>query len=187
MSSRRSTGSSGSGSSGKGAKRAGRISSSTKRLIESLERHQVNTLTELCRIEQTAASCTDEAEARAFQGPMTAAWVYYVSSSQLLTELRGLTRSYPISGDIVREAWARVTSDPESNRSWNLAWLCLMKMRDDGLVGVFAAAESTRQEMWGETVPSRDDVDQLAACFEYEWMTAIEIMLRHWTVAPTWY
>ena len=69
MSSRRSTTSSGSGSSSsKSAKRPGRISvsclpvpssppkelqlnclqSSTKRLIESLERHQVNTLTELC-------------------------------------------------------------------------------------------------------------------------------------------
>lgn len=146
----------------------------------------MNTLTELCRIERVAASCTDEAEALAFQEPMTAAWVHYISSNQFLTELRGLTRSYPISGEMVQEAYSRVMNDPESNRSWNLAWLCLMKIRDDGLVGAYANSEASKPEMWGGRSPTEDEVNQLAACFEYEWMTAIEIMLRHWTFAPTW-
>ena len=59
---------------------------------------------------------------------MTAAWDYYVSSNQFLTELRGLTRSYPICSDIIYAAEVRVRSDPDSNRSWNLAWLLLRKM-----------------------------------------------------------
>lgn len=58
---------------------------------------------------------------------MTEAWSYYVSSNQFLTELRGLTRNYPFCGDIVTDAQMRVRSDPESNRSWNMAWLCLQK------------------------------------------------------------
>ncbi len=62
---------------------------------------------------------------------MTAAWAYYVNSNQMLSELRGLTRSYPFCGDIVAEAQVRVRNDPESNRSWNLAWLCLMKIKDE--------------------------------------------------------
>jgi hypothetical protein len=62
---------------------------------------------------------------------MTAAWEYYVNSNQFLTELRGLTRSYPFCGDIVHDAHVRVRNDPDSNRSWNLAWLCLMKIRDE--------------------------------------------------------
>ena len=118
---------------------------------------------------------------------MTAAWIYYVSSNQLLAELRGLTRSYPISGDMINEAYGRVTNDPESNRSWNLAWLCLMKIRDDGLVGAYAPAEASKPEMWGTKSPTAEEINQLAACFEYEWVTAIEVMLRHWKIAPTWY
>lgn len=134
-----------------------------------------------------AASCTDEADARAFQEAMTAAWLHYISSNQFLAELRGLTRSYPISGDMVQEAYNRVLADPESNRSWNLAWLCLIKIRDDGLVGVYATADASKAEMWGSKTPTQAEVNQLAACFEYEWTTAIEIMLRHWTFSPTWY
>lgn len=97
-----------------------------RRIIESLQSHSVNTLTELVRVERIAATC-DESDAVAFQGPMTEAWSYYVSSNQLLTELRGLTRNYPFCGDIVTDAQMRVRSDPESNRSWNMAWLCLQK------------------------------------------------------------
>lgn len=61
---------------------------------------------------------------------MTAAWNHYVMSNQFLTELTGLTRNYPISSEIVNDALYRVQNDPDSNRSWNLAWLCLTKMRD---------------------------------------------------------
>lgn len=104
---------------------------SVQQLIESLETHRVNTLTELCRIERVAATCENEEDAVAFQGPMTAAWDYYVNSNQLLSELRGMTRSYPICSDILYDAHVRVRSDPNSNKSWNLAWLCLTKIQEE--------------------------------------------------------
>lgn len=100
-------------------------------MIESLQSHSVNTLTELVRIERVAATCEDENDAVAFQGPMTEAWNYYVSSNQLLTELRGLTRNYPFCGDILVDGQMRVRNDPASNRSWNLAWLCLQRIVDE--------------------------------------------------------
>lgn len=104
---------------------------SVRQLIESLQTHRVNTLTELCRIERVAAACENEEDTQAFQGPMTAAWDYYVTSNQMLSELRGLTRNYPFCGDIVTDAQIRVRNDPDSNRSWNLAWLCLVKINDE--------------------------------------------------------
>lgn len=160
---------------------------STKQLVASLSSHRINTLTELCRVERAAASCDAEVDARAFQEPMTAAWTRYVTSNQLLAELRGLTRNYPFSGDVLDEALARVRADPESNRSWNLAWLCLVKIGQDGLIAPYAAAEAARPDMWGDMEPTPLDVDQLAVCFETEWAGAVDTMLRHWTFAPTWY
>ncbi|KAF7537900.1 hypothetical protein G7Z17_g12759 [Cylindrodendrum hubeiense] len=179
MSSRRSGGGSSS--------RSGGSRTSVKQLIKSLKNHSVNTLTELCRIERIAAACEDEADAKAFQEPMTAAWVYYVTSNQLLTELRGFTGNYPISADVIHDAHTRVRADPDSNRSWNLAWLCLNKMRDDGLISGYSEVEASRQEMWGTTVPTQEEVQQLAACFEYEWSVAVDTMLRHWQTPPSWY
>ncbi|KAJ4413501.1 hypothetical protein N0V82_008488 [Gnomoniopsis sp. IMI 355080] len=88
-------------------------------------------MTEIVRIEQIAANCDDENDAVAFQRPMTEAWNYYVGSNQFLTELRGLTRSYPFSGNVLDDAKMRVRNDPASNRSWNMAWLCLRKIVDE--------------------------------------------------------
>ncbi len=160
---------------------------SVTKLIDSLSTHRINTLTELCRIERIAATCEDEVDARAFQRPITAAWTHYVASHQFLTELRGLTRDYPFCSEIVSEALGRVRSDPRSNRSWNLAWLCLVKMRDDGLVATYATWEAAKPEMWGDETPTSDQLVQLATCFETSWMTAIVTMLRHWSISPTWY
>lgn len=160
---------------------------SVQQLIHALTTHRVNTLTELCRIERIAASCSDEVDARAFQEPMTAAWVHYVASNQFLTELRGLTPNYPLSGGLVDDAYARVRADPESNRSWNIAFLCLVKMKQDALVALHAASEAARPDMWGTMVPAAADLEKLAECFETEWTVAIDTMLRHWPMAPTWY
>ena len=110
---------------------------SIRQLIESLQTHRVNTLTELCRIERVAATCSAEEDARAFQAPMTAAWNYYVTSNQMLSELRGLTRNYPFCGDIITEAQNLVRTDCRSNRSWNLAWLCLTKVKDEYVYFLF--------------------------------------------------
>jgi len=62
---------------------------------------------------------------------MTQAWTYYVTSNNLLNELRNLTRNYPFSSDMLDDSKWRVSSDPESNRSWNYAWLVLVKIRDE--------------------------------------------------------
>jgi hypothetical protein len=160
---------------------------SVSQLIETLNTHRVNTLTELCRIERIAADCSDPNDAKAFQKPMTSAWIYYVTSHQLVTELRGLTPRYPMTGEVVRDAYSRVREDPSSNRSWNLAWLCLVKMKEAGLVAAYAAMEAMKPDMWGNKSPSAQDVAQLATCFETEWMNAVDRMLRHWTREPTWY
>lgn len=69
----------------------------------------MNTMTEIVRIEQIAANCDDENDAVAFQRPMTEAWNYYVGSNQFLTELRGLTRSYPFSGNVLDDAKVRLS------------------------------------------------------------------------------
>jgi hypothetical protein len=60
-------------------------------MIQALRLHQINTLTELRRIEKAFAvlGTSDISE------PMTKAWSYYVDSHGLLTELRGLTTNYP--------------------------------------------------------------------------------------------
>jgi hypothetical protein len=104
--------------------------STTDQLIESLRTRRVSTLTELRRIERIAASSSEDDQAK-FQEPMTSAWTYYVNSNNLLNELRGLTRSYPFSSECLDEAKWLVLNDPESNRSWNFAWLCLMKIQDE--------------------------------------------------------
>lgn len=100
------------------------------KLIESLNTHRINTLTELCRIERIAAE-SNAVDQQAFQEPMTIAWTYYVTSNNLLNELRGLTRNYAFSGALLDDAKWRVTNDPDSNRSWNYAWLVLVKIRDE--------------------------------------------------------
>jgi hypothetical protein len=90
----------------------------------------VNTLTELCRIERVAAAASPR-DQLAFQAPMTEAWTYYVNSNNMLNELRGLTRNYPFSSAVLDDAKWRVSNDPASNRSWNRAWLVLIKMHDE--------------------------------------------------------
>ncbi|KAI1122228.1 hypothetical protein F5Y10DRAFT_78728 [Nemania abortiva] len=167
--------------------RGSRGQGSTRQMIESLRNHTVNTLTELCRIERAAVACESEEEMQAFQEPLAAAWDNYVSSNQLLLELRGLTRNYPVSSSLVEEARLLVAEDPNSGRSWNMAWLCLVKIRDAGLILTCAQAESQKPEMWGGRHPTPEEAEQLTRCFVYEWTQAIDKMLRHWRAAPIWY
>ncbi|KAH8720001.1 hypothetical protein HC256_000408 [Beauveria bassiana] len=160
-----------------------------RHLLDTLTHQRVDTMTELCRIERAAAACAHPDDARAFQGPMTRAWVRYVVGRRLLVELRGLTPGFPVCAELVDEAHRRVRADPASNRSWNLAWLCLVRIRDDNLVAAYAVAEASKPCMWGGgwLPPSDDDVLRLSACFEREWTLAVAILLRHWPVAPAWY
>lgn len=62
--------------------------------------------------------------------PMTSAWAHYVSSNNLLSELRGLTRNFPFSSECLDEAKQLVMDDPKSSRSWNHCWLVLVKIED---------------------------------------------------------
>lgn len=62
-----------------------------------------------------------------------------------------------------------------------------MLTNDSGLISEYAASEARVPDMWGGRDPEKEEADQLAACFEYEWGMAVETMLRHWQVAPTWY
>ncbi|ROT40968.1 hypothetical protein SODALDRAFT_322209 [Sodiomyces alkalinus F11] len=181
-SSHRSSGSSYSGGSG-----SRHLRRSLQELIDALLTHRVNTLTELCRIEKVAAACERAEETQAFQEPMTLAWNYYVTSNQFLMELQGLTRAYPFHGDIVHDAHMQVRSDPDSNRSWNLAWLILTKIKEENLISEYAALEANKPEMWGGRDPSPQEAQQLRMLFEDEWTRAVNRMLRHWTSPPTWY
>ncbi|KAM3560191.1 hypothetical protein MY1884_003065 [Beauveria asiatica] len=158
-----------------------------RHLLDTLMHQRIDTMTELCRIERAAAACARPDDARAFQGPMTRAWVRYVVGRRLLVELRGLTPGFPVCAELVDEAHRRVRADPASNRSWNLAWLCLVRIRDDSLVAAYAVVEASKPCMWGGLPPSDEDVFRLSACFEREWTLAVAILLRHWPVAPAWY
>ncbi|KAF7954435.1 hypothetical protein EAE96_005556 [Botrytis aclada] len=157
---------------------------STAQLIESLSTHRVNTLTELCRIERIAAASNEE-DLLLIRDPMTAAWTYYVTSHNLLNELRNLTPNYTFSNDLLDDAKWRVSSDPNSDRSWNYAWLVLIKIHDDGMIQTHTESEAAKPEMWGGRYPEAEEAAQLAACFAYEWQEALDQMLRHWETPPT--
>ncbi|ATY59034.1 hypothetical protein A9K55_002546 [Cordyceps militaris] len=159
-----------------------------QQLVDALTHQRANTMTALCRLERRAAACAHPDDARALQAPMTRAWARYVTSHQLLSELRGLTRGFPASAALVAEAHRRVRADPASNRSWNLAWLCLARMRDDdGLIATYAVEEASRPDMWGGMLPAEEDVLRLSGCFSREWTLAVAVLLKHWPVPPTWY
>ncbi len=55
------------------------------------------------------------------------------------------------------------------------------------LISVYARSEAAKPEMWAGRQPEPQEADQLAQCFEYEWIQAVTTMLRHWSVPPTWY
>lgn len=98
-----------------------------EQLVRSLRTHRVNTFTELRRIEKLFASntSTDVTEA------MTSAWAHYVNSNNLLSELRGMTKNYPFSSELLDAAKWKVIGDPTSTRSWNYCWLILTKIKSE--------------------------------------------------------
>ncbi|KAJ4988785.1 hypothetical protein SVAN01_05762 [Stagonosporopsis vannaccii] len=149
--------------------------------ILALQQHRINTLIDLRRVEQAFAllNTPDVSE------PMTAAWTYYVSSNSLLTELRGLTRSYAFSSYCVDEAKRRVYADPASNRSWNLCWLVLKKIEDDGLIMYYAQYQAALPASWRGCQPSDGQVKQFTEVLVGEWKGALQQMLRYWDVPPT--
>ena len=93
--------------------------------MHTLRSRQIKTLTELRRIEKLFAHFGEPQ----FCEPMTTAWVQYVDSHNLLSELRGLTHNYPFSSELLDEAKTMVIKDPASQRSWNYCWLVLSKIQ----------------------------------------------------------
>ena len=167
-------------------------------LIHSLRTHRVKTLTELRRIEKIFAHF-DQAE---FCEPMTAAWAHYVNSNNLLSELRGLTKNYPFSSELLDEAKWMVIEDPASIRSWNYCWLVLTKIQaqyvtpgspSDHLADMYsrhliqkhADSEARKPAMWGGKKPTSAHVAKLAQAFVAEWSRAVAQMLRHWDSPPS--
>ncbi|KAK0928995.1 hypothetical protein LTR91_006240 [Friedmanniomyces endolithicus] len=157
-----------------------RLLAQKRAMIAALNEHRINTIGELRRVERVFATLGSPDLTQ----PMTAAWMYYVNSNSLLTELRGLTRNYPFSSECLDEAKRRVHADPASNRSWNYCWLVLAKTHTDRLIPAFARAQAVRPEMWGGTVPAAQLVTQLAEAFVEEWKAALAQLLRFWEEAP---
>ncbi|OQO07143.1 hypothetical protein B0A48_07711 [Cryoendolithus antarcticus] len=149
-------------------------------LIEALNEHRINTVGELRRIERIFAAIGSPDLTQ----PMTTAWMYYVTSNSLLTELRRLTPDYPFSSELLTEARSRVHTDPSSNRSWNYCWLTLAKIHTDNLIPRFATTQASMSEMWGGRKVRAEEVKQLRDAFVDEWTTALRGMLRYWETAP---
>ncbi|QSS50958.1 hypothetical protein I7I53_06156 [Histoplasma capsulatum var. duboisii H88] len=97
-----------------------------EQLISALRTHRINTITELRSAERVLTQ-HDHVEVTE---PLSDAWVYYVNSNNLLSELRFLTRNYPFSSECLDEAKALTVSDPQSARSWNYCWLVLSKLQE---------------------------------------------------------
>ncbi|KAK5175178.1 uncharacterized protein LTR77_000315 [Saxophila tyrrhenica] len=173
-------------------------------LIAALNEHRVNTIGELRRVERLFATLGSSDVTQ----PMTAAWMHYVNSNSLLSELRGLTPNYPFryaavspsspsspllpliidrvpSSECLEEAKRRVHQDPASNRSWNYCWLVLAKVQNERLIPTFARVQASRPEMWGGRTPQAEAIEKLSQAFVNEWNTALAQLLRYWEAPPT--
>lgn len=179
-----------------------------KTLLNSLRTHRVNTLTELRRIERILipADITKNLDSSTIPNeiiePLASAWLHYVYSNNLLSELRNLTRSCLFSSELLDEAKMLVTADPESGRSWNFAWLVLNKIENEcatfppqhltcsivnllgrELIDKHARDLSTNPDMWGGRSPAADEAKMLEDKCKGEWTWAVRQMLRNWETA----
>ena len=65
---------------------------------------------------------------------MRSAWIYYVESNNLLSELRSLTPSYSFSSELLDEAKHLALQDSAYNQSRNFCLLVLKKIKDEYVV-----------------------------------------------------
>ena len=155
-------------------------------MITELESSSVKTLADLLRIERFAMACERDVDQRALVPPLKFAWEYYVRVNHFRTELHRLTGMYTFSNELIAEAYTRVLNDPERNRSWNMVWLCLMKMKDDGLLTEYAANLVFKPEIFGGRERSAEEIAGLTIDYEYVWTDAVDFMLRNWEIPPMW-
>ncbi|CRG86291.1 hypothetical protein PISL3812_03296 [Talaromyces islandicus] len=155
-----------------------------KALLTSLRTHRVNTLIELRRIERILMPTADVVDSSTVPNdivePLASAWLHYVYSNNLLSELRNLTRSCLFSSELLDEAKMLVTADPEGSRSWNFAWLVLTKIEDEDLIDKYARDLSTNPDMWGGRSPAANEAKMLEEKCKEEWTRAVRQMLRNW-------
>jgi hypothetical protein len=105
------------------------------RHLSTLRGHLVNTLTGLRYIEkQLLPSLPSHPSYPSYPSShptiiqeMSNAWSYYVDTN-FLNELRGLTKQYPFSEELFRDARGRVNND---TRSWSMAWVMLRVMEEE--------------------------------------------------------
>ena len=96
-------------------------------LVRALETHQINTVGDLRRVEKASITINDPT----LRNAMASAWVYYVNSNNLLSELRALTEQYAFSSELLDEAKYLALSDGASTQSRNFCLLVLKKIRDE--------------------------------------------------------
>jgi hypothetical protein len=104
-------------------------------VIDVLSSGRINTLGDLCRMERTLINAMQPRVDHLRESPamelLASAWMNYVQSNNLLSELRNLTRDYPFSSELLDEAKELVMQDPSRDRSWNYAWLVLTKIEEE--------------------------------------------------------
>ena len=126
----------------------------------------------------TRINATDEMEA------ITNAWARYVTTNNLLNELRGLTKNYPFSSERLDEAKWMVLDDPERTTNRNYCWLILQMVEREKLIEKHARRLARKPTMWGGQTPTAANATILAtACME-EWTRALTQLLRHWESPP---
>ncbi|PGH11776.1 hypothetical protein AJ79_04677 [Helicocarpus griseus UAMH5409] len=151
-----------------------------QQLINSLRTHRINTVIELRRVERALA----QYDPKEVTEPLSNAWLHYVNSNNLLSELRSLTKNYPFSSECLDEAKALVVADPQRSRSWNYCWLVLHKLQEKQLIPKHAKQIAAKPVMWGGRAPTSMEVEQLSNAFVVEWTTALCQMLRRWDQPP---
>ena len=110
------------------------MESNVQSVVDALSSRRINTLTELRRMERILVATVQPHVRDQRDHPLVTllanAWLNYVENNNLLSELRNLTRDYPFSSELLDEAKELVKADPDRGRSWNFAWLALVKIEE---------------------------------------------------------
>ncbi|KAL8866539.1 MAG: hypothetical protein Q9174_006245, partial [Haloplaca sp. 1 TL-2023] len=145
-------------------------------LLRSLRAHNINTLSELRRIERlfSALNAPDTEQ------PMREAWTYYVDSNTLLNELRGLTKTYPFGEGCLDEAKNRVNGNGGNGSQGGKCFKVLKEIREKNLIPHHARLLAAKPAMWGNRTPTATEIDKLTSVLTTEWTRALGMLLRHW-------
>ncbi|KAI5789209.1 hypothetical protein FPQ18DRAFT_391765 [Pyronema domesticum] len=156
------------------------------RHLSTLRGHLVNTLTGLRYIEKQLIPLSSHPSHPTVVQEMTNAWSHYVDTN-FLNELRRLTKQYPFSEELFRDAKERVRGGGyRSWNSWNMAWVMLRVMEEDNLIPHHAHRLASHPSMWGGAIPKPKHAVELANVLQREWEGAVEHLLRNYEVPPVY-